>query len=48
MFAEGLLGRNAGLSGRASLSHYTTLYRQDIIFSVMKKIVLDYLNLWYV
>ncbi len=47
MVHEGLLGDKAGISGKASLSHYTTLYRQDIIFSEMKKIVLDYLNLWY-
>ncbi len=48
MFREGLLGDNADKTGKASLSHYTTLYRQDIIFEEMKKIVLDYLNLWYV
>jgi fructose/tagatose bisphosphate aldolase len=46
--AEGLLGIKAALADRASLSHYTTLYRQDIIFGVMKEIVLDYLKLWYV
>jgi fructose/tagatose bisphosphate aldolase len=48
MFRAGLLGEKADRSGKASLSHYTTLYRQDIIFEEMKKIVLDYLNLWYV
>ncbi len=48
MLRSGLLGRNADISGKASLSHYTTLYRQDIIFSEMKKIVMDYLKLWYV
>lgn len=45
---EGLLGNNADKESMASLSHYTTVYRQDIIFDKMKKIVLDYLNLWYV
>jgi fructose/tagatose bisphosphate aldolase len=45
---SGLLGEKADRTGKASLSHYTTLYRQDIVFSEMKKIVMDYLNLWYV
>jgi fructose/tagatose bisphosphate aldolase len=48
LLSGGLLGKAADLSSRASLSHYTTLYRQDIVFSEMKKIVLDYLDLWYV
>ncbi len=48
MVRAGLLGDKADKTGKASLSHYTTLYRQDIIFEEMKKIVLDYLNLWYV
>jgi fructose/tagatose bisphosphate aldolase len=48
MHRDGLLGENADMVNRASLSHYTTVYRQDIIFSEMKKIVLGYLNLWYV
>jgi fructose/tagatose bisphosphate aldolase len=48
MIHSGLLGEKADRANKASLSHYTTLYRQDIIFSEMKKIVMDYLNLWYV
>jgi fructose/tagatose bisphosphate aldolase len=48
MARSGLLGEKADKDSNASLSHYTTLYRQDIVFSEMKKIVLDYLNLWYV
>ncbi len=47
MLSSGLLGDKAGLAGKASLSHYTTLYRQDIIFQEMKKIVLAYFSLWY-
>lgn len=42
-----LLGSRVERASKASLSHYTTVYRQDIIFGEMKKIVLDYLNLWY-
>jgi fructose-bisphosphate aldolase class II len=48
LIADGLLGRNADKSGKPELSHYTTVYRQDIIFRKMKEIVLDYLRLWYV
>ena len=47
MLHAGLLGEKADLMSKASLSHYTTVYRQDIVFREMKKIVLDYLNLWY-
>ncbi|MCL2813763.1 MAG: class II fructose-bisphosphate aldolase [Oscillospiraceae bacterium] len=31
----------------ASLSHFTTVWRQDIIFSEMKKIVSDFFEMWY-
>jgi fructose-bisphosphate aldolase class II len=48
MIHEGLLGEKVNRNGPASLSYYTTLYRQDIIFNEMKKIVLGYLQLWYV
>ncbi len=45
---EGFLGNSADQTSRASLSHYTTTYRQDIVFTEMKKIVTSYLDLWYV
>jgi fructose/tagatose bisphosphate aldolase len=48
MVSSALLGEKADRTSKASLSHYTTVYRQKIIFGAMKKIVLDYLNLWYV
>ena len=48
MKQSGLLGDKADKNSQASLSHYTTVYRQDIVFNEMKKIVLDYLKLWYV
>jgi fructose/tagatose bisphosphate aldolase len=48
MLTDGLLGQKADSSSKASLSHYTTVYRQDIIFSEMKKIVTAYLEMWYV
>ncbi len=48
MVKAGLLGEKTDRTSRASLSHYTTEYRQNIIFGEMKKIVLDYLALWYI
>ena len=48
MFQSGLLGKKADMQSKASLSHYTTAYRQEIVFNEMKKIVLAYLNLWYI
>jgi len=43
----GLLGINADSTSEKSLTHYTTLYRQNIVFNRMKQIVLGYLQLWY-
>ena len=48
LILSGLLGDKTDKKSKASLSHYTTLYRQDIIFNEMKKIVLAYFDLWYV
>ena len=47
MIKDEFLGCRVERASKASLSHYTTVYRQDIIFGEMKNIVLDYLNLWY-
>jgi len=47
MISGGLLGEKVERTSKASLSHYTTVYRQDIVFGEMKKIVMDYFNLWY-
>lgn len=44
---EGLLGNGADTSHYPSLSHFTTHYRQEIIFREMKKIALEYFHLWY-
>lgn len=44
---KGLLTANFDTSKSASLSHFTTVYRQDIIFEEMKKIVRNYLKIWY-
>jgi fructose/tagatose bisphosphate aldolase len=45
--SERLLGEKCDI-GNASISHYTTTYRQQIVFEKMKEIVKSYLKLWYV
>ncbi len=44
---DALLGQKINKKSTPSLSHYTTVYRQDIIFNQMKQIALDYFKLWY-
>jgi len=48
MIRSGLLGKAVDGTSSSSLSHYTTKYRQDIVFEQMKRIVKGYLTLWYV
>ena len=48
MLRDGLLGPKADTTSPAALSHFTTTYRQEIVFSSMKSIALDYFRLWYV
>jgi fructose/tagatose bisphosphate aldolase len=43
----GLLGPKADLSSPPALSHYTTAYRQEIVFEEMKRVVAEYLGLWF-
>lgn len=47
MKREGLLGDKVDSAGNPSLSHFTTHYRQEIIFNKMKDIALGYFRLWY-
>ena len=44
---KGLLGPACDGDGHPSISCFTTVYRQDIVFREMKAIVRDYLMLWY-
>ena len=44
---RGLLGDQCDLTSPPTLSHYTTAYRQTIVFEAMKRIVGGYLKLWY-
>jgi fructose/tagatose bisphosphate aldolase len=46
--AKDFLGKKVDLKNNPALSHFTTTYRQEIIFQHMKKIVTEYLKIWYV
>jgi fructose/tagatose bisphosphate aldolase len=41
------LGSSVSTSDNRSLSYFTTVYRQDIIFEKMKSIVMSYFDMWY-
>jgi len=45
--AEGVLGIAAATEGEASLDYFATTARQQIVFEEMKRIVGEYLKLWY-
>ncbi len=44
---EGYLTQGSQTGNRASLQHFTTAARQEIVFNEMKKITRGYLDLWY-
>jgi len=44
---RGLLGAQCDLTSPPTIGHYTTAYRQTIVFEEMKRIVSGYLKLWY-
>ncbi len=44
--SEGLLGPQVPETGSASISHFTTVYRQDIVYAEMKRIAASYFDLW--
>lgn len=48
LMKSGIMGPGADTSSKPSLDFYTTVYRQDIVFKEIKKIVNSYLELWYV
>lgn len=47
LLAEGYLGEKSKSAEKADLGYYTTLYRQGIVFEEMRRIVGEYLELWY-
>lgn len=44
---RGLLGEKCPADDKASIDCFTTVYRQDIIYTKMKAIIYSYLKLWY-
>lgn len=44
---DGLLTAKANADEPVDIAHFTTLYRQDIVFEQMKGYVRDYLRQWY-
>ena len=47
LVADGLLTEKANVEQPVNIAHFTTVYRQTIIFEQMKKAVRDYLDMWY-
>lgn len=45
---DGFLTDKVQTGEKAALFYYTTMYRQDIVFAEMKKIVRAYLDMWYI
>jgi fructose-bisphosphate aldolase, class II len=43
-----LLGKKVDLESNPALSHFTTTYRQGLIFQQIKNIISSYLKIWYV
>ncbi|MCL1983153.1 MAG: class II fructose-bisphosphate aldolase [Clostridiales bacterium] len=47
LIAEDLLTEKTRESSQASISHFATMWRQDIVFMEMKKMVRSFLDMWY-
>jgi fructose-bisphosphate aldolase class II len=47
LLKEMKINANKIVGSKAAISHFTTLYRQDIVYSKMKDIVRGFLNMWY-
>ncbi|MDQ7991982.1 MAG: class II fructose-bisphosphate aldolase [Propionicimonas sp.] len=45
--AEGLLGPNAPLAGRADIEFFTSSWRNQVVLAGMRQIIASYLDLWY-
>ena len=48
LIKEGYLTEKCKTGDKQSIANFTTVYRQDIIFDEMNKMVREYLNMWYV
>ena len=47
MAGAGLLGPNADIRSPAAITHFTTAWRQQLVFEEMKRSVKGYLEAWY-
>jgi fructose-bisphosphate aldolase class II len=47
MAEAGLLGANADTRSQAAITHFTTAWRQELVFEKMKQIAKVYLEAWY-
>ena len=45
---EGYLTEKCRTDDKITISHFTTTYRQEIVFEEMKKMVRAYLDMWYI
>ena len=48
LIREGYLTEKCGTGEKEALAAFTTVARQDVIFRVMKDMVREYLEMWYV
>jgi fructose/tagatose bisphosphate aldolase len=48
LIREGYLTEKCRTGDKTSISHFTTTYRQEIVFNEMKKMVRAYLDMWYI
>ena len=48
LIEEGYLTEKCLTGQKPSIAKYTTMYRQDIIFKEMEKMVTEYLDMWYI
>lgn len=48
LIEEGYLTEKCRTGDKINIAYFTTMYRQDIIFENIKKMVWDYLEMWYV
>ncbi len=48
LLAADLIGNESDINSNTNIDYFTTVYRQEIVFKEMKKIVTSYLELWYI
>jgi hypothetical protein len=48
LIEEGYLTEKCRTGEKININYFTMRYRQEIIYKEMKKMVTDYLSMWYV